>query len=196
MLTWAIGMVAIPLVIAVFLAAPEIIALLYGERWLPSALFLQILIAFFVVRPHLENAGVLLSAMGRPARAATLLWVQVGVLGVAGLPLTLRWGALGTCAAVGLALLVGILLAYRYIHQELAVNPSSVLVVPLLAGVATLAGYALLLRLVPVSELGLLARLLVKAGWAFLAFYALAFALQPKAVGERVRYVWRLMRKA
>jgi len=196
MLTWAFGMVAIPLVIAVFLAAPEIIALLYGERWLPSALFLQILIAFFVVRPHLENAGVLLSAMGRPARAATLLWVQVGVLGVAGLPLTLRWGALGTCAAVGLALLVGILLAYRYIHQELAVNPSSVLVVPLLAGVATLAGYALLLRLVPVSELGLLARLLVKAGWAFLAFYALAFALQPKAVGERVRYVWRLMRKA
>ncbi|MCS7283191.1 MAG: oligosaccharide flippase family protein, partial [Anaerolineae bacterium] len=107
MLTWAIGMVTIPLAIAVFIAAPEIITLLYGERWLPSALFLQILIAFFVVRPHLENAGVLLNATGKPARAATLLWAQVGILGLAGLPLTLRWGALGTCAAVGLALGVG-----------------------------------------------------------------------------------------
>lgn len=194
MLTWAIGMVAVPLAIAVFIAAPEIITLLYGERWLPSALFLQILIAFFVVRPHLENAGVLLNAMGKPARAATLLWAQVGVLGIAGLPLTLRWGALGTCAAVGLALLVGILLAYHYIRQEVSVNPGSVLVVPLLAGAVTLAGYAVALHFVPMDGLGLLARLLVKAGWSVGAFYALAFVLQPREMGERARYVWELTR--
>ncbi len=196
MVTWAIGMVAIPLAIAVFIAAPEIVVLLYGERWRPSALFLQILIAFFVVRPHLENAGVLLSAMGRPARAATLLWSQVGVLGVAGIPLTMRWGVLGTCAAVGLALLMGILLAHRYIRQEVTVNPGSVLGVPLLAGTLTLAGYAVASRFIPLEDLPLLAGLLVKISWAFLTFYSLTVALRPQEIGERARYVWRLMRKA
>ncbi len=195
MLTWAIGMVAVPLAIAVFITAPEIIVLLYGERWLPSALFLQILITFFVVRPHLENAGVLLNAMGKPGRAATLLWAQVGVLGLAGLPLTLRWGALGTCAAVGLALLVGIGLAYRYARQELSVNPASGLVVPLLAGGVTLLGYALALRFLPLENLGLLLRLLVKGACAVLVFYALAFALWPKETRERVKYIWRLVRE-
>ncbi|WP_376788665.1 oligosaccharide flippase family protein [Thermoflexus sp.] len=196
MVTWAIGMIAIPSAIAVFIAAPEIVVLLYGERWRPSVLFLQILIAFFVVRPHLENAGVLLNAMGRPVRAATLLWSQVGVLGIAGIPLTMRWGALGTCAAVGLALLVGIGWAYRYIRQEVSVNPGSVLGMPLLAGVTVLAGYAFLLQFAPVDRLGLLARLLIKTAWTFLAFYALSFALQPRGAWGRARYVWKLMRKA
>jgi O-antigen/teichoic acid export membrane protein len=195
MVTWAIGMVAVPLAIAVFIAAPEIIALLYGERWLPSALFLQILIAFFVVRPHLENAGVLLNAMGKPARAATLLWAQVGVLGLAGLPLTLRWGALGTCGAVGLALLLGMVLAYRYVRRELTVNLSAAFGFPVLVGAAVLLVYMAALRVVPLENLGLLLRLLVKAAWAFLAFYALTFALRPRETGERVRYVWGLMHR-
>ena len=195
MVTWAIGMVAVPLAIAVFIAAPEIIALLYGERWLPSALFLQILIAFFVVRSHLENAGVLLNAMGKPARAATLLWAQVGVLGVVGLPLTLRWGALGTCGAVGLALLLGMVLAYRYVRGELTVNLGAAFGFPVLVGAALLLGYVAAVRVVPLENLGLLLRLLVKAAWAFLAFYALTFALRPRETGKRMRYVWGLMHR-
>ncbi|MGB9873290.1 MAG: oligosaccharide flippase family protein, partial [Anaerolineae bacterium] len=169
MLTWAIGMVAVPLAIAVFIAAPEIVVLLYGERWRPSALFLQILIAFFAVRPHLENVGVLLNAMGKPARAATLLWSQVGVLGVAGIPLTMRWGALGTCGAVGLALLVGMVLAYHYVRQNLVVNLGTVFGFPVLVGAGVLIGYAAVLRFIPVGNLGLLLQLLIKAVWAFLA---------------------------
>jgi len=43
--------------------------------------------------------------------------------------------------------------------------------------------------------LGLLLRLFVKAAWAFLAFYALTFALRPRETGERVRYVGGLMRR-
>jgi len=195
MLMWAMGMVAVPLAIAVFTAAPEIVVLLYGERWLPSVLFLQILIAFFVVRPYLENAGVLLNAIGKPVRAAILLWIQVGVLGIAGLPLTLRWGALGTCAAVGLALGAGMMLAYWYIRQELEANPASVLAIPILAGGATLAGYALVLRVLPLENLGLVVRLLAKAAYAFLTFYALAFILRPRETGKRAKYVWRLLKE-
>jgi len=46
-----------------------------------------------------------------------------------------------------------------------------------------------------VENLNLLLRLLIKAAWAFLAFYALTFALRPRETGERVRYVWGLMHK-
>ncbi|WP_376793150.1 oligosaccharide flippase family protein [Thermoflexus sp.] len=196
MVTWAISMIAIPVALAIFLAARDLVVLLYGERWLPSVLFLQILSAFFVLRPHLEHAGVVLNAMGRPGRAAALLWAQVGVLGVAGLPLTMRWGALGACGAVGLALIAGIGLACVYTRRELSVSANAGLGMPLLAGGATILGYIIVLRFIPLENLGLFTRLVVKAIYAFSAFYVLAFAMQPRAVQERVRYVWRLAREA
>ncbi|MGC8947351.1 MAG: hypothetical protein ACP5N6_14475, partial [Anaerolineae bacterium] len=133
--------------------------------------------------------------MGKPARAATLLWSQVRVLGVAGIPLTMRWGALGTCGAVGLALLVGMVLAYHYVRQNLVVNLGTVFGFPVLVGAGVLIGYAAVLRFIPVGNLGLLLQLLIKAVWAFLAFYALTFALRPRETGERVRYVWGLWRE-
>ncbi len=195
MVTWAITMAAIPLALAVFIAAADLVVLLYGQRWLPSVVFLQILIAFFVIRPLIENAGMLFGAIGKPTRAATLVWAEVGVVGVAGLPLTLKWGALGTCGAVGLALAVGVALAYRYVSQEVKLRLSSVLGLPLLAGGVVLALYFVALPLFPLDNLSALLRLALKAGYAFSAFYALVFLLQPRGTWERVRYVWRLARQ-
>lgn len=199
MVTWGIGMIAIPLALAILIAAPDIVVLLYGERWLPSALFLQTLIAFFVIRPHLENAGVLLNAIGKPARAAVLTWAQVGVVGIAGVPLTLQWGALGTCAAVGLALLVGSVVAFEYVRRE-AFNPLKVLGPLLSVGILILLGYWLGLQfLLPDDMSGNIPaerplRLVAKGAYVFVAFFVLAFALDPQGMSERARYIWRLWR--
>lgn len=192
MVTWAIGMVAVPVALAVLIAASDLIVLLYGERWLPSAVFLQILIVFFLIRPHLENSGVLLNAIGKPARAATLLWAQVGVLGILGLPFTLRWGALGTCGAVGLALILGVALADMYVRREVGMSIGTPLGLPLVAGGAVLLGYLIAIRFIPLENLGAFSRLLLKTAYVFFAFYLLSFALRPKETRERVGYVWRL----
>jgi hypothetical protein len=85
-------------------------------------------------------------------------------------------------------------LAYRYVRGELTVNLVAAFGSPVLVGAAVLAGYAAALRFIPGENLGLLLRLLIKAAWAFLAFYALTFALRPRETGERVRYVWGLWR--
>jgi len=195
MVAWGIGMIAVPVALAIFLSAREIVMLLYGERWLPSALFLQILIAFFVIRPQLENAGVLWNAMGKPGRAATLLWLQVGILGIAGVPLTGRWGALGTCGAVGLALAVGMGLTYIYLRREISARIGASLISPVLAGGLALLGFIGLLRFLPWETMGAFARLLVKAAYALLAFYAVGFILQAREAGEPARALWRLIQE-
>ncbi|MEM4301933.1 MAG: hypothetical protein QW570_07530, partial [Candidatus Caldarchaeum sp.] len=119
---------------------------------------------------------------------------QVGVLGITGLPLTLRWGALGTCAAVGLALLVGLGLAYRYIRREASISVISSLTVPLLAGGATLAGYGMGLRFILGEKWGALTQFVAKFIYTVLAFSILTIAANPQGTWKRIRYVGRLIR--
>ncbi|HYN89376.1 MAG TPA: oligosaccharide flippase family protein, partial [Ardenticatenaceae bacterium] len=52
---WIINLLAIPLGAGIFVAAPDLVHLLYGERWLPSAPFVRLLVVYSLVRPALEN---------------------------------------------------------------------------------------------------------------------------------------------
>ncbi len=192
--TWTISITAIPLALAVFIAAPELIELLYGKRWLPSVLFLRILIAFFVIRPHLENAGVLLNAVGRPGQAAKVLWIQVAILGMAGLPLTWRWGALGTCGALGLALGIGALVSYFYVRGEIDGRVGFSFGVPLLAGAMSWLGFMLVRPFVPPGDLTLAVRLILKIAYTFLSFYAIILALQLQAIKSHAGWIQKLVR--
>ncbi|WP_322798522.1 oligosaccharide flippase family protein [Thermoflexus sp.] len=197
MITWAIGMIASPLALAILLTAREIVLLLYGERWLPSVVFLQILIAFFVVRPHLEHAGVLLNATGKPGRAAVLQWIQVGVLGIAGVPLTLQWGALGTCGAVGLALAIGWVLAWFFLRRDVQLDGLQALELWRMA-VVLLTAVLLVLLLSDLLEpfsLDAWASAVLKFVGVFICFYAVMLAIDPSTMRERMMYLWTWARK-
>ncbi|NJL34341.1 MAG: oligosaccharide flippase family protein, partial [Chloroflexaceae bacterium] len=60
LVVWLIIMLALPLALAIFIAAPDIVLLLYGENWLPAALFLRILVLFAVVRPLWKTPAICL----------------------------------------------------------------------------------------------------------------------------------------
>ncbi|MCS7251272.1 MAG: oligosaccharide flippase family protein [Thermoflexus sp.] len=194
MISWTIAMIASPLALAILLTAQEIVLLLYGERWLPSALFLQILIACFVIRPYLEHVGILLNATGRPMQAATLQWIQVGVLGIAGVPLTLRWGALGTCGAVGLALAIGFVLASVSLRRDLQMDLRTALRIWRVAA-------GLLIATLLMTSFSHFRWSFAPHGWlltvskfasAFVLFYALMFVIDPATIREQTGYIWRL----
>ncbi len=195
MVIWLIVMLAMPLALAIFLAAPDIIVLLYGPDWLPAAIFLRILVLFAVIRPLWENASNLFVAIGKPRLPLIFMTVQVAVLAIAGLPLTLWFGALGTTGAVGLAFAIGMLLIYRDILREVQINMVRELAVPFLVTLLTLGGYLLLTRIPALAELAVWWRVGWKLGYTFVAFYVLLFALQPHAMRERIRLIWAAARR-
>jgi len=192
MVLWLITMLALPLALVLFITAPDLIVLLYGERWLPSALFLRILVVISVARPFWENAGSLFIGLGRPELTTRFTLIQALVLAITALPLTLIWNATGTCFAVGLAAIAGVALIYHNMQAEISLHPWSVLSGPALAaGLATL-GYVAFSRLTGLNDLWLWIRVLVKVIYAATAFVGLIFLIQPSVTRERLQYIWRL----
>ena len=61
-------------------------------------------------RPLMENASSLFTAVGRPKLVTTTAFIELSILVVAVLPATLAWGAIGTCAGVGLAFGTGLII--------------------------------------------------------------------------------------
>jgi len=193
MVLWLITTLALPLVLAIFITAPDLITLLYGERWLPSALFLRILVVYAVVRPLWDNAGTFFIATGKPKHTLTFVSIQVLVLACTGLPFTLVWGAIGTCVAVGLAFAVGMVLIYRTVARQISVNLGKEFGIPALVSILTLLGYFALRSVAGLDALPLATRVAVKGCYAVLTFFTLTLIFQPRATLERVAYVWRLL---
>jgi O-antigen/teichoic acid export membrane protein len=121
MILWMIVYFSTPIALVVFVAAPDIIRLLYTEKWLAAAPFLRFLIVYTLVRPLIENASSLLIALGQPRRATLLNLSQTVALILAATPLTLWFlrlgegrgdpffGAFGAALGVGAAFLVGLI---------------------------------------------------------------------------------------
>lgn len=196
MVLWMIMLLALPLALAVFITAPDLIAFLYGPQWLPSTPYLRALALVAILRPLWENAGALFNAIGKPQLTTRLIFIQVLVLLATGIPLTLRWGAIGTCVAVGAAFLWGIVLMYRHAIRELQINLLSEVGIPVMIGLLTVLGYILLNRAIEVSLVALPVRLVLKAVYAVAVYYLLTFLLRPRVTRERMQYVWGLLRPA
>jgi PST family polysaccharide transporter len=192
MMLWLITSFAMPLTLAIFIAAPDLVRLLYGERWMPAAVFLRFLVIFSAIRPLWENASQLFVAIGKPRLSLSLMGTQVAVLALAGLPLTLFQGELGTIGAVALAFATGLVLIYHYTRREVAIHLGHMLLVPLLSAGLTLAGYVALSRFSGLNDLPLLLRVVIKSGYAFAASYGLLFLLQPHTTMARLQFLWRL----
>lgn len=193
MVLWIITTLLLPLVLAIFITAPDLIVLLYGERWLPSALFLRILVVYAVIRPLWDNAGIFFIATGKPGYPLRFITIQVIILLGAGIPLTLRWGALGTCIAVGLAFALGIVLIYWRVTQQVSLDLFESFGIPTLVSILTLVGYLLFSGLINVNELSLVSRVFLKSTFTILTFFILTFLLKPHSTLKRIGYIWRLL---
>jgi len=193
MTSWLITTLALPLALAIFASAPDLVRLLYGERWLPSALFLRFLVVYSLLRPLLDNAGLLFVAVANPHRTTIIRAVQAVVLMAIATPLTLAYGAVGTCVGVGMAFVVGLALSYRYVRRTVALSLRDAFAVPAVAAVLAIGAYLLLARGVDLNVLPLVVRVMVKAGFAAAAFFAVMLAVQPRRLIERSAYIWRLL---
>lgn len=190
---WMTTTASLPLALAILVSAPDLVVLLYGDRWLPSALFLQLLVVYPLIRPIVENAGSLFTATGHPRLIALTTAIEAGVLIVAGLALTTAYGATGTCVAVAAAFCCALVIRIALVQRIVPLPLLDVFVVPAIAASLTLAAYVLASWSVDTSAWPLVARVAGKSGGVALGFVLFLCLLQPRATLGRLQYTWRLL---
>lgn len=190
---WLVTRLALPLALAVFLAAPDLIVLLFGERWLPSAFYLRLLIVFSVLRPLLDDGGVLFVATAKPQRQTAVIFLQAMTLIAAGTPFTLAWGVVGTAVGVGIAFAVGLIATYYFVRRTVTFSLWGAFAAPAVALVATLGSYYISTQLWDWNSLLLIARVALKFAFGGIVYLGVVTALEPRATMERSRYVWKLL---
>lgn len=193
MVTWLVGLLALPIALAIYVSAPEIVMLLYGEQWLPSVPYLGVLVFVSSALPIVENLGTLFTATGSPR---VVLWsaiLQVVIMAGVGLPMTLSWGALGTAIATGIAILLRLLWLLRVVARRMRTRLHVALLLPIAAGVLTLGLYTWIDRSLFMDRWHQVVRLLIQSMTACVLYLGISFLLQPRAIRERVRYIWQLL---
>jgi PST family polysaccharide transporter len=190
---WLIAVVTVPLALAIFASAPDLVAWLYTERWLPSATFVRLLVVYSLVRPLLDNAGSLLVSTGHPQRATVGAGVYTAALIIAATPLTLTHGAIGTCVGVGVAFVIALLVSWHNVRRCVTVSLRDIFAAPVAAAAVSLASFLLISRGVRLEALSYAVRAITEGGFVVLAFYAVLLAVQPRQTLERAAYVWRLL---
>ena len=192
MTLWLITIVALPIALAIFATAPDFVRLLYGERWLPSAPLLRFLIVYSVLRPLLDDTGALFTATGKPRRTSTVLSAQAVTLVLAATPLTFMYGATGTAIGVGIAFVVGIILAYRFLTHEIDLSLAKAFRTPALGLVAGLAGWWGVSQWAALPDLPLFVRIIVQGGATAGAHFAVVLLTERDILFERLHMIWTL----
>ncbi|HEY4723853.1 MAG TPA: oligosaccharide flippase family protein [Anaerolineae bacterium] len=191
---WLILTVATPIALAIFASAPDFLRWLYGDKWLPSAPLLRVLVIYSVLRPVLDDTGAFFNAIGQPKRMTTVLVIQAVTLIAIATPLTLAFQAIGTAIGVGAAFVVGIVLTYRFVSRTIPLDVIRMFLPPGIAALISTAAYFAIAALADLNALPLFVRVIVKGGFTVAAFYLIVFLIERRTLAERITYIWRLLR--
>ena len=157
-------LVCSPLLIGLFVVAPEAITLVYGARWRPSVPLLRIFVVYTLLRTLTSHSSAVWNAIGRPDLGLKLSAVF--------LPLTLTGIAIGsTGGATGIALgvvavrVVGALATHELAARQIDLSATETIravrspaILALLVGVSAAAAKA-----IATTHVGSLGRLLSAA---------------------------------
>jgi lipopolysaccharide exporter len=97
------ALLAFPATALLFALAPYLVAVLYGDRWLPLVPAFMVLCAYGLERAIGSVAGHVFVVMGNPKLAFQLNLIKLAVMAVTIVPLTAALGILGTSIAVTLS---------------------------------------------------------------------------------------------
>jgi len=97
-MTKGVSLVSFPMVLGIFAIAPEFVAFVYGEKWLPTADLLRILCAAGLVQSIGSTAGAVYQAIDRPDVQLRMALLNASLTAVA-LAVGVRWGLLGVAIA-------------------------------------------------------------------------------------------------
>jgi PST family polysaccharide transporter/lipopolysaccharide exporter len=109
-----VALVSLPVGVGILVAAHPIVVGLFGSRWEPAVVPLQILAVFGVIRAFSGTTGPVLQAAGRPQLVLLLNVWHLAVLCAALFTLTQPFGLKGAAWAVVIAAAASLVPAFRF----------------------------------------------------------------------------------
>jgi lipopolysaccharide exporter len=192
---WALLTFGIPAALFLAFGAPDIISLLYGERWLQSALYLRFIVGF-TLAGLFSTLAFWLAVASKNRRATLILTLsQALTLLVAGTLLAWRWGVAGVLVGVGLTMLVATVTSAVYIFRRVPLSPRAEVLPALAAAALAAAGLWGLTALPGWGAWPTAARVGVMGLAAGGLFLGSLFLIQPALFRERLVYFWRAWRR-
>jgi O-antigen/teichoic acid export membrane protein len=107
------ALVTFPGAAGIFILAPEIVGIVYGEKWLPMVDTLRVLSLYGLIRLIYGVNVALFQGTGRPYYVTWISAVRLILMAVIIFPLTTRYGTLG----VGIAVVIPMLLIQVWVFR-------------------------------------------------------------------------------
>ena len=192
---WVVFTFATPISLIFLLTAPELVLVLYGAKWLPTAPILRTLAIFAVCRPLLDNTFSILLAMNRPGQLARWLVVAAIIMMVIIVPLTALYQGVGAAIGSGIAFALLAVLLLRFARMQLHTDVWQLAGKPFMNNVLTAVGYVLLQPYLPVSGLSLVAKLIVEASLILGLYAVVTWVGSSRATRQQFSTIWHHLRR-
>lgn len=181
---------------ALILVAPEFVALLLGDKWLPMVTAFRLMSVYTLLDPIRATVSQLFIAVGRPEQLVRTRVVQLAVLIVGLYTLGLRWGINGVAVVMNIMLVIGLVWLLHRAREHVRFSAARLFLAPAAAlGVGLLAAFAVS-RLVCASLAGCesdwLAALL-KTGPFVPVYLGVLFALERSEFARFARLIRRVL---
>jgi O-antigen/teichoic acid export membrane protein len=120
-------MVVTPITVGLIALADPLIEVVYGEKWVPAVIPLQLLAVFGWFRSVAAFNGYLFEGMGKPGIAFRLGVIRLALIAPAMVPATYAWGLAGAGATVIVGIAAQWVGGLFYLRSELDIRPGEVL---------------------------------------------------------------------
>jgi O-antigen/teichoic acid export membrane protein len=152
-----IANIAIPASVGLICLAPELIEIVYGDKWIDAVVPLQILCVFGGVRALVSMNGYLLNAIGKPNIDFYLAIVRLAIILIILYPMTIKYGLNGAAIAVTIPLILQLFTSTMYFRRHLGIDALTVAIVLMKSlWVSTIIGAILLFGKAFLAPIGLL----------------------------------------
>jgi O-antigen/teichoic acid export membrane protein len=136
--------ITVPFFVITGLLAPEIVGVIYGDKWLGVVPIYRALMLYGMLSPLLEICRHLVYAKGYPGLTLRIRLIQA-LFFLPGIGLfAYLWSVIGAAACIGVSVLIGTVLSFAAVSKLADIGTGRVILPPVLAGMTAAAMFFLL----------------------------------------------------
>jgi O-antigen/teichoic acid export membrane protein len=178
------GFLSIPAAAGIFLLAPDFVLIFLGEKWIPMIPALQVLALWGMIRSIGATTGPVFHATGNPKILTQLQFAVLILLLISILPLTMKWGILGTSLSVTISTLIPNIIAVYIITRIVNCKYWDILkqILPTLINTTIIIIFTIFLKYFLINTIGILELILI------ILLYLVAYSGLAYIFGTFLRY--------